>query len=258
MIIFCRYIELFKATKEEALKAKRRSENPEEYEDTRYRALGYGGGPTRSLGYGGGGSMRSTGPGFGRGSGRPSPYDRPPRGGGMPQGPYDMMPMSYSGGRGGGPMRGGGGGGRGMGYGYGPYGFGNNGNSSGGFGGGRGGGGRPPPLMGSGGGGWSNSSSRGGEPPAPGDSSNPWSGAYDTDGFSNQRGGGGEEQHIVKMRGVPFKVLQTSPNTYDVSSCRRFSTLRRQRWRYRSGSPPAPAPKKSTLCMVQMEDPAAR
>ena len=203
--------------------------------------------------------MRSTGPGFGRGSGRPSPYDRPPRGGGMPQGPYDMMPMSYSGGRGGGPMRGGGGG-RGMGYGYGPYGFGNNGNSSGGFGGGRGGGGRPPPLMGSGGGGWSNSSSRGGEPPAPGDSSNPWSGAYDTDGFSNQRGGGGEEQHIVKMRGVPFKVLQTSPNTYDVSSssCKRFSTLRRQRWRYRSGSPPAPAPKKSTLCMVQMEDPAAR
>ena len=76
--------------------------------------------------------------------------------------------------------------------------------------------------MGSGGGGWSNSSSRGGEPPAPGDSSNPWSGAYDTDGFSNQRGGGGEEQHIVKMRGVPFKVLQTSPNTCMMSQAQAF------------------------------------
>merc|ERR1719430_1702615 len=63
-----RYIELFKATKEKALMAKRRSENPEEYEDNRYRALGYGGG----------GPMRSGGgPGFGRGFGRPSPYDRP-------------------------------------------------------------------------------------------------------------------------------------------------------------------------------------
>merc|ERR1719494_1815028 len=53
--------------------------------------------------------MRSGGgPGFGRGFGRPSPYDRPsgegfgrPRGGGMPQGPWDM-------GKGGGSMRGGG------------------------------------------------------------------------------------------------------------------------------------------------------
>jgi len=208
-----RYIELFKATKEEALKAKRRSENPGEYEDTRYRALGYGGGPTKSLGFGGGGPMRSgAGPGFGRGFGRPSPYDRPsggPRGGGMPQGPYDMM--SYSGGRGGGPMRGGGGGGRNMGYGYGPYAYGNN----GGYGGGRGGG-NPPPLMGSGGS-WSNNSSRGGEPPAPGDSSNPWSGAYDNDGFSNQRNNE-EEQHIIKMRGVPFKATEMEISEW-FSSC---------------------------------------
>merc|ERR1719507_735117 len=123
-----------------------------------------------SIGFGGGGPMRSgAGPGFGRGFGRPSPYDRPSaggmRGGGMPQGPYDMMPMSYSGGRGGGPMRGGRGG-RNMGMGYGPYAYGNN----GGYGGGGRGGGNPPPLMGSGGGGgtWSNNSSRGGEPPAPG------------------------------------------------------------------------------------------
>merc|ERR1719167_290655 len=109
---------------EEALKAKRRSENPEEYEDNRYRALGYGGGgPMRSLGFGGGGPMRSGGgPGFGRGFGRPSPYDRPsgegfgrPRGGGMPQGPWDM-------GKGGGSMRGGG---FGRNMGYGPYGYGN-------------------------------------------------------------------------------------------------------------------------------------
>ena len=100
-------------------------------------------------------------------------------------------------------MRGGGGGGRNMGFGYGPYAYGNNG---GGFGGGRGGG-NPPPLMGSGGGGtWSNNSSRGGEPPAPGDSSNPWSGAYDSDGFSNQRNSG-EEVHVIKMRGVPFKAI---------------------------------------------------
>ena len=40
--------------------------------------------------------MRSGGgPGFGRGFGRPSPYDRPSgggmRGGGMPQGPYERQ-----------------------------------------------------------------------------------------------------------------------------------------------------------------------
>jgi len=61
--------------------------------------------------------------------------------------------------------------------------------------------------MGSGGG-WSNDSGRGGgEPPAPGDSNNPWSGAYDSDGFSNQPNPG-DEQHIIKMRGVPFKATE--------------------------------------------------
>ena len=187
--------------------------------------------------------MRSgAGPGFGRGFGRPSPYDRPsggPRGGGMPQGPYDMM--SYSGGRGGGPMRGGGGGGRNMGYGYGPYAYGNN----GGYGGGRGGG-NPPPLMGSGGS-WSNNSSRGGEPPAPGDSSNPWSGAYDNDGFSNQRNNE-EEQHIIKMRGVPFKVPHPFATQY--TTCPK---LRPQRWRSQNGLAPALAARMSTSCMGQME-----
>ena len=60
--------------------------------------------------------------------------------------------------------------------------------------------------MGSGGG-WASDSGRGGgEPPAPGDSNNPWSGAYDSDGFSNQPNPG-DEQHIIKMRGVPFKVF---------------------------------------------------
>ena len=128
-----RYIELFKATKEEALKAKRLGENPEEYEDMRYRALGYGGGPTKNLGFGGGG------------------------------------PRSGSGG---GPMMGDGGG-RKMGYG-------NNGGRRGG----------------------------------------------DNAGFSNQCKNG-EEKHIIKMRGVPFKATEMEISEWfsPCASCREVNIM---------------------------------
>ena len=157
ILLFPRYIEVFKSDNSEAMRAKERS-----------IMMGPGnrgfGGPS----LGGGGPMR--GGGF-RG-GRQGPYDRFGGGRGFSDGYF------------GGPMRG-------FGAGYGRGGFGN---PRGGFNGpdhfGRGGG---PSMMGFGGFG-----GRGG-PRFPG---------FGRGGFGGGNMGYCEERHLVKMRGLPFRVTE--------------------------------------------------
>merc|ERR1719319_1154759 len=98
--------------------------------------------------------------------------------GSMP-GPHDMLQLAYGDQRGyAGGYGGGGGGGAGYGYGYGPY----------GYGGGGGGGGAQRSYPGG-----------GSQPPLPGEKTSGWGGM-----FASQDG----EQHVVKMRGIPFKATE--------------------------------------------------
>jgi hypothetical protein len=159
-------------------------------------------------------------------------WDQAPRqmdGGGGP-GPYDMLALAYGGedrwGRGGG-----GGGSGGGGYG------GNGGGYGGGYGGGGGYGSNPPPPPGGYPGG-------GDQPPLPGARSSGYGGVV-----AGSRGG---EQHIVKMRGLPFKV----DIAYRPSMTRPWP--RRQRWRSPSGSARRPTPRTSTSCMGATGGPVAR
>jgi len=90
-----------------------------------------------------------------------------------------MLQLAYGDQRGyAGGYGGGGGGGAGYGYGYGPYGYG-----------------------GGGGGGDAQRSYPGGgsQPPLPGEKTSGWGGM-----FASQDG----EQHVVKMRGIPFKATE--------------------------------------------------
>ena len=181
LLITPRYIEVFKSDNSEAMRAKERS-----------IMMGSG---TRGFGPtpGGGGPMR--GGGF-RG-GRQGPYDRFGGGRGFSDGYY------------GGPMRG-------FAAGYGRGGFGN---PRGGFNGGGGdhfgrggGGGGGPPMMGFGGFG-----GRGG-PRFPGFGRGGGFGGGSMGGMGGM--GYCEERHLVKMRGLPFRV--TEHEIAEVNSLRRI------------------------------------
>jgi len=175
-----RYIEVFKSDHSEAMRAKERSQS-----SGGGRRGGGGFGSGNGFGFGGG-PMR--GGGFMRG-GRPGPYDRS-GGFGGDFGSFDGPMRGFGQGYG----RGFGGFGRGMGGG----GMGGFGSRGGGFGGGRGGGfgGGESFGRGGGGGGFGRGGGRGGR-----------GGGFAMGGFGGGNGGYGEF-HVIKMRGLPFRVTE--------------------------------------------------
>jgi len=195
-----RYIEVFQSTMSESLKAKDRSTN---MGASSWGGVRRGFGGERGFGGFGGGPMRG-----GPMRGRPGPYDRS-------GGPYGGFGMggdgfgSYDGGYGAGDWGGRGGyGGYGRGGGMGgPGGFGRGGGMGGprgmgggpgGFGRGRGGFGAGPP-----GGGFGRGGMMGGFGSGPGG----FGAGAQSQSFAEDVHGGGQH-HVIRMRGLPFKVTE--------------------------------------------------
>jgi len=209
-----RYIEVFKSNNEEAMRGKDRTMNAVTGGNRGGRGGGFGGGYGGGFGgqgggfgsgsgFGGGGGGPMRGGGFGMRGGRPGPYEREM--GGNFGGNFNSGP----------PMRGFGGSGRGFGRGGGGGGFSDfsdSGFGSGGFGGGRGG-----DDFGRGGDGFGRGGGGGGGRDGFGRSGGYGRGGGDSFGDSTFGGGGYDkpyngnpfpEEHIVKMRGLPFRATE--------------------------------------------------